>query len=62
MALADRDQQQRIAIRRRMHDRFGGDVVAGTGPVLDDERLAETLRQPLSRSVARWMSVAPPGG
>ena len=32
----------------RMHDRLGGDVAAGAGPILDDERLAETLRQPLT--------------
>ena len=36
-------QEERIPVRRRIHDRLGGDVAAGTRPVLDDERLAEPL-------------------
>jgi hypothetical protein len=31
-----------------MHDRLGGDIAAGARPVLDDEWLAEPLRQPLT--------------
>jgi hypothetical protein len=27
--------------------RFGGDIAAGTGPILDDELLAKPLREPL---------------
>jgi hypothetical protein len=27
--------------RRRAHHRFGGDIAAGTGPIFDDEWLAE---------------------
>ena len=42
------DQKKRIAVRRRTHDRLGGDVAAGARPVLDDEWLAEPLRQPLT--------------
>ena len=42
------DQEQRVAVRRRAHDRLGGDVAAGARPVLDDEWLAEPLRQPLT--------------
>jgi Tripartite tricarboxylate transporter family receptor len=38
------DQEKRIAVRRRTHDRFGGDVSARAWPVLDDELLTETLR------------------
>jgi hypothetical protein len=38
-------QQKRIAIRGRIHDDLGGDVRAGTRPVLDHELLAEPLRQ-----------------
>ena len=30
------------------HDRLGADIAAGAGPVLNDKRLAEALRQPLS--------------
>ena len=42
------DQEQCIAVRGRAHDRLGGDIAASTRPVLDDERLAEPLRQPLT--------------
>ena len=42
------DQEQRIAVRRRAHDRLGADIAAGARPVLDDEWLAEPLRQPLT--------------
>ena len=42
------DQQERIAIRGRFHDRLGADIAAGTRPVLDDEWLAKPLRQPLT--------------
>ena len=31
-----------------MHDRLCGDIAAGAQPVLDDERVAEPLRQPLT--------------
>jgi hypothetical protein len=41
------DQQQRVAVGRRTHDRLGCYVAGGAGPVLDDERLPEPLRQPL---------------
>src|SRR5262249_15154099 len=39
--------EQRVAVRRRAHDPLGADIAAGTRPVLDDERLAEPLREPL---------------
>ena len=39
------DEQQRVAVRRRANDRFGGDAVAGGAAIFDDERLAEPLRQ-----------------
>jgi len=41
------DQQERVAVGRGVHDRLGADVVAGAGLVLDDELLAEPLRQPM---------------
>jgi hypothetical protein len=31
------DQEQRVAVRRRMGDRFGADVAAGARPIVDDE-------------------------
>ena len=37
-----------MAVRGRAHDRLGADVAAGARPVLDDEGLAEPLRQPLT--------------
>jgi hypothetical protein len=43
-----RDEQERIAVRGRVHDRLGCDVGAGTCAVLDDELLTEPFRQPLS--------------
>ena len=43
--MRNRDVEERIAVRRRPHDRLGGDVGAGTGTVLDDERLAQLFRQ-----------------
>ena len=42
------DQEERVAVRRRAHDRLGADIAAGARPVLDDELLAEPLRQPLT--------------
>ena len=34
------NQEKRVAIRGRIHDRLGGDVGTCTRPVLDDELLA----------------------
>ena len=42
------DKEERVAVRRRPHDRLGADIGAGARPVLDDEWLAEPLRQPLA--------------
>src|SRR5882724_1512509 len=42
------DEEQRLAVRNCVHDRLGRDIAAGARPVLDDEWLAEPLRQPLS--------------
>src|SRR5262245_47332795 len=41
-------QEERIAVRRRAHDRLGGDVAASACPVLNNELLTEPLREPLS--------------
>src|SRR5262249_31270752 len=40
-------QQDRVAVRGRAYDRLGSDMAAGTRPILDHERLAEPLRQPM---------------
>jgi hypothetical protein len=41
------DQEQRIAVRRCAHHRFGADGVAATRPVLGNEWLAEPIRERL---------------
>src|SRR5262249_12346605 len=43
-----RNVEPRGAVRDRAHDCFGGDIAAGARPILDDEWLAETLRQRLT--------------
>src|SRR5262245_42062393 len=43
-----RDKEERVAVRRRAHDRFGADIAATAWPVIDHEWLAEPLRQPWS--------------
>ena len=48
MAFGEVDQEQRVAVGGRAHDRLGADIAAGARPVLDDELLAEPLRQPLA--------------
>src|SRR6266516_7468652 len=40
--------EERIAVRRRPHDRLGSDIVAATRAVFYDELLAEPLREPRS--------------
>src|SRR6516162_814336 len=56
-----RAQQKRIAIRSRMDDRLGADVGAATRPGVDEELLAETLRQPLSHQTRDDVVPAPSG-
>src|SRR5262249_51738130 len=43
-----RNDQKRVAIRRRARHHLGSDVGGGTWPVLDDECLTEPLLQPFS--------------
>src|SRR5262245_32066483 len=47
------DQQQRIAIGGCAYDRLCTDVAASTRPVLNDEGLAESLRQPLTHQTGQ---------
>src|SRR5262249_16125017 len=41
-------EEERIAVWRRSHDGFGGDIGGSTRSIFDDEWLAKTFRQPLS--------------
>jgi hypothetical protein len=40
------DDEERVAIRRRPHHRFGADIVAAPWAVFDHELLAQPLREP----------------
>jgi hypothetical protein len=42
------DQEERVPVRRRIHDHFRTNIAASSRPVLGDELLAETLRQQLT--------------
>src|SRR5262245_46027951 len=53
------DQKECMAVRWRAYDRLGGDIAAGTGPVLDDDWLAKTLRQPFSDEARGDIGAAP---
>jgi hypothetical protein len=37
-----------VAVGRRTHNRFGGDIGSAAWPVLDDERLTKPFGKPLS--------------
>src|SRR5262249_51660572 len=52
------DQEERVAIRRRAHNRLGCDVAAGSQTVVDDERLTEPLRKPLTYQARRDVRTA----
>jgi hypothetical protein len=43
-----RNQEKRVAVRGCPHHRLGGDIAAGAGPVLDNERLSEPLGECLA--------------
>ena len=55
------DLQQRVAICGCLRDRLGSNVAAGAGAVLNDELLAEAIRQPLTHQ-ARLDVGRPAGG
>ena len=38
------DQEECVTVRSCAHDRLGADIAASTGPVLDDEWLAQAFR------------------
>ena len=45
-----------MAVGRRVHDRLGGDVAAGTWPVLDDDRAGQDAPTTIVRRGARRKS------
>src|SRR5258705_13278070 len=51
-------QEERVAVRRRTYDCLGGDIATRARPVLDNERLAETLLEPLTNEARRYVSWA----
>src|SRR5262249_61586440 len=51
-------QEQRVAVGWGTHDRLGGDVAAGSRTVVDDERLTEPLREPLTYQARRDVRTA----
>ena len=51
-------EQQRVTVGGRTNDRFGRDVAARAGPVLDNDRLVELLRQPLADQARNDVEVA----
>src|SRR5262245_2526650 len=55
------NQEKRVAIRRRAYDRLSADIAVRARPVLDDELLAEPLREPLTHQ-ARGDVVTATGG
>src|SRR5439155_2495150 len=52
------DQQERVSVRHRLHDRFGADISASSWPVFDDERLAKPLRQCLTKEACYCVAPA----
>src|SRR5215472_12413478 len=53
--------QQRIAVGRRTNDRFGADIGAPARTVLNDEWLAQALRQPLAHQAYQYIRRAAGG-
>src|SRR5262249_35314565 len=49
-------QEERITVRRRTHDLFGGNIASGARPVLDDEWLAKPVREPLTHQADKDVS------
>src|SRR5262245_18133926 len=52
------NNEQRVAVGRGTHDRLGGDMAAGDRTVVDDERLTEPLREPLTYQSRRDVRAA----
>ena len=44
------DQEQCVTVRRCTRDRFGGEIAARAGTILNDKLLSKTFRQPLTKN------------
>src|SRR6185437_14566692 len=44
--------EQRVAVRRRTHHQLGGDIGCGAGSILNNERLADALRETAGNAAA----------
>jgi hypothetical protein len=44
-----------MAVRGGAHDRFSGDIAAGAWPVLDNERPAEPVGEPLRNDARNYV-------
>jgi uncharacterized protein len=55
------DQEERMAVRRCLHDRLSANIAGGARPVLDDELLAEPLGEPLPHQARDGVDAAPGG-
>ena len=60
-SIAQRGQQERVAIGRRAYGNFGPDSGAAARSVLDDELLAKPLREPLPDQSRRYVEPAAGG-
>src|SRR5262249_8501221 len=55
------DPEERMAVCRRSDHDFGRDRTGRSRPVLDEERLTEALRQPLTQRTRDDVAVVPAG-
>src|SRR5262249_53287848 len=55
------DHDKRVTVRLRLGDRLDGEIAASAGPVLDDELLPHSLRQPLTYQARKQVSYATGG-
>src|SRR5262249_44205987 len=53
-----RSEQQGVAVRRRARDGLGADVAAGARPVVDNDLLAQQLRQASSDDTGRGVGAS----
>lgn len=52
------DQEDRVAVGRRLGDGFGREIVAGPGTILDDELLAEPFAEPIAEQAGADVGLA----
>ena len=55
----DGSQKQGMPVRRRIDDRFGADVAAGSRSILDHEGLSQPIGKPLADQPRRDVDAAP---